>query len=107
MKAIVLGMGVSGKAAARYLINRGDQVLGVDRFPQCVEGIEVISETDTTPLEGVDLVVKSPGVAKTHVMLQEACERKIPVLSEIDLALAELSKQKKKLYAITGSNGKT
>jgi UDP-N-acetylmuramoylalanine--D-glutamate ligase len=107
MKVVVLGLGISGKAAALYLRHRGDQVLGVDRVVQTVEEIPVIAESAPIQLEGVDLVVKSPGILQTHPWVEAARARKISVVGEIDLGLAELKRRNKTVYGITGSNGKT
>jgi UDP-N-acetylmuramoylalanine--D-glutamate ligase len=107
MKALVLGLGISGKAAALYLRNRGDEVLGVDRVLQTLDGIVTISEAAPIQLEGIDLVVKSPGVRQTHPWVEAARMRKLPVVGEIDLAFAELKNRGKAVFGVTGSNGKT
>ena len=107
MKVIVLGLGISGKAAAHFLNKRGDKVLGVDRIVQTFEEIQVVAESSPIQLEGIDLVVKSPGITQTHPWVVAARARNVPIIGEIDLALAELKKKDKTLFGITGSNGKT
>ena len=107
MKTIVLGLGISGRAAANFLRKRGDEVIGVDRIIQTVDGLTVLSDAGPIQLEGVDLVIKSPGIPSTHAWVQAAHNKSIPVMGEIDLAFAEFKKRGKRLFGITGSNGKT
>jgi UDP-N-acetylmuramoylalanine--D-glutamate ligase len=52
----------------------------------------------------VDMIVPSPGVPPSNIILAEAQRRKIPIISEIELAYRFL---KPPLIAITGTNGKT
>ncbi len=87
MDVVVIGSGLSGKAAKTYLEKRGDRVL---------------DETQKG-----DLVVKSPGVPMSHPTVHAAKAQGIPVIGEVDLAFEELVKQKKQVVGITGSNGKT
>lgn len=101
MRAVVLGMGLSGRAVFSYLQERGYEVAGVDR------GGCWLDEKGAVDLAEIDLVVKSPGVAPDHRWVSAAKEKGIRVVGEIDLALAELKKQGKRLLAVTGSNGKT
>jgi UDP-N-acetylmuramoylalanine--D-glutamate ligase len=55
-------------------------------------------------LDGVELVVPSPGVARDHPLLQEAVARRIRIWSEIELAARFLTCP---ILAITGTNGKS
>lgn len=107
MKTVLLGLGISGRACIDYLRGRGDTILGVDSALPHIEGVPVISDREIPQLEGIDLVVKSPGIPYTHPWAQEAQLLGIPIVGEIDLALAELSKRGKTVLGITGSNGKT
>lgn len=107
MKAVVLGLGLSGRCAATFLQERGDEVIGVDRTQPRLEGIPVLLDTLTPQLDGVELVVKSPGINMEHSWVQAAVKCSIPVVGEIDLALSELARHRKKVLAVTGSNGKT
>jgi UDP-N-acetylmuramoylalanine--D-glutamate ligase len=107
MKVVVLGLGVSGKAAASFLKARGDEVLGVDRNVSSFDGMSVVSDECLPNFDGVGLCVKSPGIGREHPWIMEARRREIPVVGEIDLAFAELAKRRKRVLAVTGSNGKT
>ena len=55
-------------------------------------------------LDGIDLVVPSPGVPASAPLLVRAEERGIPVVSEIELAAANLDAP---MVAVTGTNGKS
>ena len=55
-------------------------------------------------LRGIDVVVPSPGVPRSHVLLQRAVARGVPVLSEIELAARFLTCP---ILAVTGTNGKS
>jgi UDP-N-acetylmuramoylalanine--D-glutamate ligase len=106
MRVVVLGLGISGDAAARYLRERGDEVIGVDRNVSSKD-FPFFFESGPIVLQNVDLVVKSPGIPFTHPWVEAARASSIPILGEIDLALRELKKRDKTVYGITGSNGKT
>ena len=51
-----------------------------------------------------DLVIKSPGIPDNHHIIKACFDRRIPVISEIELASRFTSKP---VVAITGTNGKT
>lgn len=55
-------------------------------------------------LEGVDLVVTSPGVPSYNPLLEEACKRGAKVWSELELSSRFT---RSPIIAITGTNGKT
>ena len=59
---------------------------------------------DPAWLEGVDLVVTSPGVAHTSRLLVEADRRRVPVIGELELASRFVTVP---IVAVTGTNGKS
>ncbi len=94
-KVAVFGLGKSGTAVCEKL-----QSLGVDFFVSATEcGGHTLKD-----LENTDLIVVSPGIHLDIPVLAEAKKRKIPILSEIELAFQLL---KKPIIAVTGTNGKT
>ncbi len=93
MKALIYGLARSGRAAAERL---EDPVL-VDR--------SLGNEDDLSLLDGVDVVVKSPGVPGEAPLVAVARERGIPVWSEIELGYQLLPDAK--FVGVTGTNGKT
>jgi len=95
-KALVLGLARSGRAAQVVLESRGTAVVTADRT--------LGNDTDLTLLDGVDLLVKSPGVPGEAPLVAAARERGIAVWSEIELAARLLPNP---LVGVTGTNGKT
>lgn len=95
MHILIIGLGISGRAVRAFCEKRGDTVSVYD---------DALAP-DPVPLEGINLAIKSPGIAFSHPFVQAVQKREIPLIGEIDLALKEI--QGKTLYAVTGSNGKT
>jgi len=93
LKALVYGLARSGRSAAERL---DDPVL-VDR--------SLGNEGDLSLLDGVEVLVKSPGVPGETPLVAAARERGIPVWSEIELGYRLLPGTK--FVGVTGTNGKT
>lgn len=107
-RVLVLGAGVSGRAAARLAVSHGMAVTIFDeRIPEDVVelGLGVASgDWDPLLLNGVDLVVASPGFSERSRPVVEVLESGIPIWSEIEFAYRHL---RGPVVAITGTNGKT
>ena len=114
-KVLVLGLAKSGESAARLLDNLGAIVTVNDGKPfeenpaaqsLLEEGIKVV--TGGHPLELLDeefeLMVKNPGIRYDNPMVKKALEKKIPVITEVELAYLISDAP---IIGITGSNGKT
>ncbi len=114
-KVLVVGLGISGLAAALFLRRRGAQVTVSDirsaealakEIPALIEeGIMV--ETGGHGLltfRRQDLIVVSPGVPLDTPELAQVRSFGLPVIGELELAARFL---KGRMLAITGSNGKT
>jgi UDP-N-acetylmuramoylalanine--D-glutamate ligase len=95
-RALVLGLARSGRAARAALEARGVDVVAADRTLGNDAGLEL--------LDGVDVLVKSPGVPGEAPLVVAARERGIPVWSEIELASRFLENP---IVGVTGTNGKT
>ena len=95
-KALVLGLARSGLAAQAALEARGTEVVAADRT--------LGNDTDLALLDGVDVLVKSPGVPGEAPLVVAARERGVPVWSEIELASRYLENP---IVGVTGTNGKT
>ena len=127
LNVLVLGLGNSGLAMARWCASRGAKVQVWDSRedpPQAAVLRETLPEIGlhsglplVADLAGVQLLLKSPGLApgdeRIAPLLAAAQARGIAVAAELDLfvaALAELKAERgysPKLLAITGTNGKT
>ena len=112
---LVLGLAKSGTAAANLLLQSGVEVrvndFNADPKDATVKdllkkGATVICGSHPiSVLDGIDLVVKNPGIPYSNIILEEAVQRGIPILTEVELA-ARLA-ENHKIIGITGSNGKT
>ena len=111
-RAVVIGLGVAGAAAARVLADEGADVrvtearAGVDLPPELRDaGVEVRSGGhEPSHLDGATLVVVSPGVPPHAGILMWARERGLPVWGELELGARLASAP---YLAVTGTNGKT
>jgi UDP-N-acetylmuramoylalanine--D-glutamate ligase len=100
IRALVVGMEASGKAAVIFLRSQGAEVTASDLKPS--EG--VVLQTDELFDQEFDLIVTSPGVPFDLAGLQRARARGVKVIGEVELAAPYL---KGKVIGITGTNGKT
>ncbi|MFV0679317.1 UDP-N-acetylmuramoyl-L-alanine--D-glutamate ligase [Ottowia sp.] len=126
-QVLVLGLGVSGLAMARWCANQGAQVTVADtrEAPPQLPALRAqvpSARFVTGPLDAGLLddaawrvVCRSPGLAPADVsaVVAAAQERGVAVLGELDLfgaalkALADERRYHPKVIAITGTNGKT
>ncbi len=99
-------------ALARYLVGRGIEVHGYDltKTPLTealeAEGMAIHYEEDITKIpEGIDLVVYTPAVPKTHKELVWFWKKGFPVLKRAEV-LGIISRDRKAI-GIAGTHGKT
>lgn len=107
-RALVVGLGRSGRAAAALLARRGWEVVAADAgevsAPDLVElGVDVRG-AHTAPVTGIDLLVKSPGVPDAAGQVAAARASGVEVISEVELAARHLDNP---MIGVTGTNGKT
>jgi UDP-N-acetylmuramoylalanine--D-glutamate ligase len=129
LHVLVLGLGDSGLAMARWCVRCGADRVRVwdsrEAPPRLAELREALpgaefstGEIDVhAALNGVQLVLKSPGLAPTDErvapLLNQALDTGVLVQGELDLfnrALADLKAERRyepRVLAITGTNGKT
>jgi UDP-N-acetylmuramoylalanine--D-glutamate ligase len=93
VRALVYGLARSGRSAAERL---DDPVL-VDR--------SLGNEDDLSLLDGIDVLVKSPGVPGEAPLVVAARARGVPVWSEVELGYRLLPDAH--FVGVTGTNGKT
>ncbi|MBM3198944.1 MAG: UDP-N-acetylmuramoyl-L-alanine--D-glutamate ligase [Chlamydiae bacterium] len=114
-RALIIGLGVSGKATAVFLLDRGYQVVGVDdRLEEFEKNREFLSllqkgllirqERDLSTVKEFSLIVPSPGIPLTHPLIVQGKESGVKIIGEIELACEGCSP---KAIAVTGTNGKT
>jgi len=106
--ALVVGLGRSGRSAAQLLVRHGWGVIATDAQAADADdlialGVDVRAPW-TDPIDGVDLLVKSPGVSGEIALVAVARAAGVEVISEIELAARYLPNP---MIGITGTNGKT
>ena len=118
---LVLGLGESGLAMARWCALRGARVRvadsratppGLDALGEDAPLAEVVTgEFGAEVLDGIELVALSPGLDPRVGVAAEARRRGLPITGEMSLlaqALLELGvRAQTRVLAITGTNGKT
>lgn len=107
---LVVGAGVTGRSVAAALLDLGAHITvtvtagAVEELPgtTAVAGL-------TTPPEGTDLVVTSPGLPPTTPLLVAAAEAGVEVVGDIELAwrLGMTLPKPPVWLAVTGTDGKT
>src|ERR1044071_3794967 len=114
-KVLVIGLARTGRDCARFLAEQGAHVIVTDLRPgnELKQEIDALKDLtieyrlggeDPAWVEASDLVIPSPGVAQENRILRAAQTRRIPIMSEIELAFRFL---RASLVAITGTNGKS
>jgi len=115
-KVVVAGLGKTGLDTALFLAGRGADVFvtestvseAVRKNSLLLKDRSIKTETGGHTerfLRNADLVVVSPGIPDESLPVRYAIEKKIPVISEIELAFS--FSRSRKIIAITGTNGKT
>ena len=114
-KVLVVGLGVTGVATARFLKNMGAVVTVTDMAKEdelgdsvaIIRGLGINMELgshENSTFENADLIVLSPGVPHAIPQIQRAKDKGIDVIGEIELASKFIDQP---VIAITGTNGKT
>lgn len=115
-RAVVLGAGLSGIAASKLLIKNDIEVLlfdnnpkiNIDKIKKSIYGKTkfsiVLEDISDEELNDIELCVISPGFPKNNFLYGRIAKKKIPIVSELELAYLY---SKAEMCAITGSNGKT
>ncbi len=110
----ILGGGESGIGAALLAKQKGYDVVLMDEGSlkegyrnelQTADVAYMENGIDEERLYAADEVVKSPGIGEKNMWVKGLREKRIPIISEIELAYRY--KGDSKIIAITGSNGKS
>lgn len=113
---LVVGTGISGIAAAKLLAKMNAEIILFDsnaglkyetvqeKLPDGLEFDLVLGELPQQVMDRVQVAVLSPGVPTDLPFVVKLQERKIPIWGEIELAYLC---GKGRVFAITGTNGKT
>ena len=113
LPVLVLGLGRSGAAAARALLDRGARVTVLDtadgeqqreRARALAGAVVVLGAEEDHSVADAALVVASPGLRPDGAWLRAAADARIPIWSEVELAYRLGVRV---AAAVTGTNGKT
>lgn len=112
--AVVVGLGSTGISVARFLSKCGARVVATDsKKAEAIPGIDALSPLGVeieagghsgVSVDGVDMVVVSPGVPYELPLLVSARKAGAEVISEIELAWRFMDAP---VLAVAGTNGKT
>ena len=104
----MVGLGRSGSAAARLLADRGFTVTGFDSSSSATAteyiSTSVFGDFLDDDLQGLSVLVLSPGVPPSSAISLKASKLHVPVIGEVELAWLNTTAD---VLAVTGSNGKT
>lgn len=107
-RTLILGAGVSGRAAARLANRLGHEVTVYDRdetAAAAIEGAAIRSGPwDADALAGQDLVVTSPGIPEGAAPVVDSLASGVEFISEMEFGFRHLAAP---CAAVTGTNGKT
>ncbi len=117
-RTLVLGLGATGLAAARWISRVGGTLRVADtrrdppfaaQLAELVPTAEFLSGPfHDSLLDSVNLVVVSPGLSLREPVLQAARHKGLPIIGEIELfARYVRAETSSRVIAITGTNGKT
>ncbi len=108
-RVMVIGLGVSGRAAARLAAAHGARLTMADaRADLPREGLPAgelrLGPEDPAWLDGVQLAIASPGVPPSSPLMRAARAARIPLIGELEFGARFISAP---IAAVTGSNGKS
>jgi len=110
---LIVGLGKSGLAMARFLKKMGNNVVVTDSDASLMEkgreleSLGIITEIgchNATTFDQAQMIIASPGIPLDMPHLKRATQKGIPIRGELDAAAEHI---KVPLVAVTGTNGKT
>lgn len=107
----VLGYGVTGRSAVRYLIDQGRDVVLIDTRskPEAPSAnlaqVQCFWDTQTWPDISVEYAIVSPGLKLESCLVAGARAAGVTLRSDIDVFFSEISSTP--VFGITGTNGKS
>lgn len=114
-KIFILGMARSGFEVAKLLAKHNNEITITDMKEQNEEDVKVLKELGVTYIvtdkpdelldDSYDVLVKNPGIIKSHKCVVKAKELGMKVINEVEVAGTFLPNVR--IVGITGSNGKT
>lgn len=103
-RALIVGLGESGRSAAKLLERAGIECAYYDDGRHICGGDDRSAMSLEQIADGVDIAVLNPAVAHDHPVVAALCAKGIRVISELQLGDAVCDARK---IAVGGTNGKT
>lgn len=112
-RVLIVGLAESGISVAKYLLKQGSVIIATDLKESVRDKFKdyplnkvklVLGDHPLSLLEGIDLLIVSPGVSLDIPLIQKAYNLGIPVWGEIELAYRFT---KSPIIAITETHGKS
>ncbi len=114
-KVAVLGLGISGFAAAKFLLREGADVFVSDSENSLSLGekVHVLKKAGakielgghrSDRIAKSDLLVVSPGISLNHAVIMAAQKKGVPITTEMELAISGMANE---TVGVTGTNGKS
>ena len=104
MKALIVGLGISGVSSARFLHDSGYEIFIYDDNALQLEKYSAEYSVYDENLK-YDLAIISPGVPATHKVIQKLNAHGTEIIGELELAGRCVKNEK--IIAVTGTNGKS
>ncbi|NLH39837.1 MAG: UDP-N-acetylmuramoyl-L-alanine--D-glutamate ligase [Elusimicrobia bacterium] len=104
---LIIGAGKSGLSCADLLMEMTNSKITVyDKKSLRLKNFKSVSDENFKEIiDTIDFAVKSPGISNNNPIINEIIKHKIPIFSEVEIALS-FSKTKN-IVMITGTNGKS
>lgn len=113
-KILIMGLGVSGKSAAKVMAKKGFDVYAYDdninklsKVPEELEGVDIkyLFYSHEVYNENFSLAMKSPGINPQNPLVIGLKQNGTKIISDLEMGF--LFKGKEKIIGVTGTNGKT
>ena len=109
-RAGVFGYGAEGRASVAWLLRRRClvvRVVSAARPADLPDGVVWLDERDPKALDGLDLLLKSPGIKPSHPLLEAAAGRGLGVTSATAIFVERARRERLAGVGVTGSKGKS
>ncbi|MEE9321874.1 MAG: UDP-N-acetylmuramoyl-L-alanine--D-glutamate ligase [Granulosicoccus sp.] len=110
-RVLIVGCGVTGASVARFLYVQGvpfdlvdEGEIPTEKLAQELAKSTLFSVIDTALLKQYDVLVLSPGIARSHRAVSAAIKHGVSVIGDLELFAQVVAAP---VIAVTGSNGKS
>ncbi|MDP8244667.1 MAG: UDP-N-acetylmuramoyl-L-alanine--D-glutamate ligase [Candidatus Hinthialibacter antarcticus] len=112
MCALIAGMGLSGQAALKLIMQEGGRGVAFESDPERASVLRrewapyklPVLQREPAQMDGIDYCVLSPGFSPTHPLMEQVRRNDIYTIGEMELGCRFFQRP---ILAVTGTNGKT